>query len=172
MTHTNRPKTEKSKASTVKTQTRNLKGLFALAIFVFCLQLFIPNKVSAATTPSLGAAGTYGVLASTFTANGGVTTIIGDAGFTTLAGSGTHTVTGADITPAATQAGTDQATALASLASQACTFTFAAGAIDLASDTTHGTVGVYTPGVYCSIGAMSIGGSGTITLSGSGTFIF
>src|SRR5258708_16774697 len=145
MTHTNRPKTEKSKASTVKTQTRNLKGLFALAIFVFCLQLFIPNKVSAATTPSLGAAGTYGVLASTFTANAGVTTIIGDAGFTTLAGSGTHTVTGADITPAATQAGTDQTTAVTSLAAQSCTFPFAPGAIDLASDRTHGTAGVCAP---------------------------
>src|SRR5258708_10314329 len=172
MTHTNRPKTEKSKASTVKTQTRNLKGLFALAIFVFNLQLFIPNKVSAATTPSLGAAGTYGVLASTYT-NTSVTTINGDVGFTTapaVAPLGVHTNYGSGA-PYST-AGIDQATALASLASQACTFTFAVGAIDLASDTTHGTVGVYTPGVYCSIGAMSIGGSGTITLSGSGTFIF
>ncbi|HEX9503748.1 MAG TPA: hypothetical protein VF974_05525, partial [Patescibacteria group bacterium] len=163
---------KKSPPMVAKTQHLGFKVLALIGILALNLQLFIPNKVSAATTPSLGAAGTYGVLASTYT-NTSVTTINGDVGFTTapaVAPLGVHTNYGSGA-PYST-AGIDQATALASLASQACTFTFAVGAIDLASDTTHGTVGVYTPGVYCSIGAMSIGGSGTITLSGSGTFIF
>lgn len=58
------------------------------------------------------------------------------------------------------------------MASQPCTFEFASGAVDLASDTTHGPVGVYQPGVYCIDGAASIGGGGTITLDGAGTYIF
>ncbi|MDB5175143.1 MAG: hypothetical protein JWM81_1, partial [Candidatus Saccharibacteria bacterium] len=58
------------------------------------------------------------------------------------------------------------------LNSQPCTFNFAPGVVDLATDTTHGTVGVYTPGVYCMTGAASIGGGGTITLTGGGTYIF
>jgi len=60
---------------------------------------------------------------------------------------------------------------LTSLSGQACTFTFAPGAIDLATDTTHGPIGIYAPGVYCTSGATSIGTAG-ITLSGSGTYIF
>ncbi|MBP7884706.1 DUF3494 domain-containing protein [Patescibacteria group bacterium] len=64
--------------------------------------------------------------------------------------------------------------ALSNLNGQGCTFTFAPGAVDLATDTTHGPIGVYTGGVYCTAGissVMSIGTSG-ITLSGAGTFIF
>lgn len=131
------------------------------------------NVALAATTPSLGTASTYGILSSTFTRNIGVTTITGDLGYTTLSGGGTHTVTGSTFVVPPAQAGTDQASALSALASQSCTFTFASGAIDLATDTTHGPVGIYTPGVYCTTGAgaASIGTAG-ITLSGSGTFIF
>jgi LPXTG-motif cell wall-anchored protein len=70
------------------------------------------------------------------------------------------------------QAGIDQGSALNNLNNQPCSFNFAPGVIDLATDTTHGAVGVYTPGVYCISGAASIGGGGTITLNGSGTYIF
>jgi hypothetical protein len=69
------------------------------------------------------------------------------------------------------QAGSDQNTKLSFLNSQSCTFTFAAGAIDLSTDATHGTVGSYNPGVYCITGAASIGTSGMI-LRGDGLFIF
>ncbi len=137
--------------------------------FVLCLTG--PIAALAATTPSLGAAATYGVLASTYTDTSAATTVNGDVGFTTppaTAIAGVHVNYGSGA-PYAT-AGTDQGSALSALASQLCTFTFAPGAINLSTDTTHGTAGLYAPGVYCSSGAMSVGGP--LTLSGSGTYIF
>jgi hypothetical protein len=134
--------------------------------------LFFSSTVYAATSPSLGTASTYGVLSSTYTNTVAGTTINGDLGYTTGPGVA-PTVTGNtnDANAAYTQAGADQASALAALNSQACTFTFASGAIDLATDTTHGTLGVYAPGVYCITGAASIGAAG-IRLNGSGVYIF
>lgn len=125
----------------------------------------------AATTPSLGAAASYGVLANTYTNTVPGTTINGDIGFTTgpaVVPAGVHTNYGSGA-PYAT-AGVDQGNALSALAAQPCTFTFAPGAINLSTDVTHGPIGVYAPGVYCSSGAMDVGGP--LTLSGSGTFIF
>lgn len=126
----------------------------------------------AATSPSLESASTYAILSSTYTNTVPGTTVTGDIGFTTgpaVAPGGVHTNYGSGA-PYAT-AGTNQSSALSSLASQVCTFTFAPGAIDLATDTTHGPIGVYTPGVYCVSGAASVGTAG-ITLTGSGTYIF
>lgn len=141
----------------------------------FTLALSGPASALAATTPSLGAAATYGVLVNTYTNTVPGTTINGDIGFTTgpaVAPAGTHTNYGSGAPYAA--AGTDKSTALANLNNQACTFTFAPGAIDLATDITHGPLGVYTPGVYCASPTfpwVSLGAAG-ITLSGSGTYIF
>jgi len=126
---------------------------------------------SAATTPSLGQATSYGVLSSTFTDTSSATVVNGSVGFTTPPSTvigGTHLYYGSGA-PYST-AGTDQGAALSALAAQSCTFTFGAGAIDLSTDITHGTAGVFTPGVYCSAGAMNI--SGPLTLSGTGTYIF
>ncbi len=142
---------------------------------LYLLSLLIPAfmvgaSAQAATSPGLGLATSFGILSSTYT-NSGATTINGDLGYTTGV---TPTVTGtvhvADATYSA--AGTAQASTLGALNSQDCTYSFAAGAIDLASDVTHGPVGVYTPGVYCVTGAVTIGGGGTITLNGAGTYIF
>ena len=136
----------------------------------FVLSFFGPTTSFSATTPSLGETASYGVLGSTYT-NTTTTTINGSVGFTTgpaTAPLGVHTNYGSGA-PYAT-AGTDQGTALSALNVQPCTFTFAAGAIDLSTDTTHGATGVYVPGVYCSTGAMDIGGP--LTLNGSGTYIF
>jgi len=71
------------------------------------------------------------------------------------------------------QAGIDQGTASTTVGANVCTYTFPAGAVDLATDTSHGSIGVYTPGVYCTAAssAASIGTAG-ITLSGPGTYIF
>ena len=152
-----------------------MKLLKSAAIVSPVMVMFVlfSGAASAATSPSLGMASTFGILSSTYTNTAGGTTINGDLGYTTPPAV-TPTVNGnthhADSTY--NQAGIDQGSALSALNSQPCTFTFAPGAIDLASDTTHGVVGSYGPGVYCITGAASVGGGGTITLTGSGTHIF
>lgn len=130
------------------------------------------SLVYAATSPALGIANTFSILSSTYTNTVAGTTINGDLGYTvgppvapTVNGT-THVADGTY-----NQAGIDQGVALVALNSQPCTFSFASGPIDLATDTTHGTVGVYAPGVYCANSAVSIG-TGGITLTGGGTYIF
>lgn len=149
-------------------------NLFLIILTAFSFSLFGVGSAFAATSPSLGLANTFGILASTYTNTVGGTTINGDLGYTTgpavapTVNGNTHS---ADATY--TQAGIDQGTALTNLNSQACTFSYAPGAIDLATDvTTPDGVGQFTPGVYCIDGAASIGGGGTITLTGGGTYIF
>jgi hypothetical protein len=129
--------------------------------------------VHAATPPPLGMADSFSILSGTYSNTTPGTTINGDLGYTTPPVTA-PTVNGNTHVADATynQAGIDQGTALSALNSQPCTFSFAPGAVDLASDTTHGVVGVYPPGVYCISGAASIGGGSTITLSGAGTYIF
>ncbi len=144
-------------------------GVLSLGIAV----LTATPLVSAASSPSLGIADSFTILSGTYSNTTSGTVISGDLGYTTPPAS-PPTVNG--ITHVAdsiyNQAGIDQGTALSALSSQPCTFSFAPGAIDLASDITHGAVGVYVPGVYCISGAASIGGGGTITLTGAGTYIF
>ncbi|MFA6000017.1 MAG: ice-binding family protein [Candidatus Paceibacterota bacterium] len=149
-----------------------------ISILAIALMLSIaaPSPVQAATTPSLGLAATFGVLANTFNYNGGLTAITGDLGMSAgfPGGGASLTVSGATQTNNAawTAAGIDQNNTLsAGLAPQTCTFTFANGAVDLATDTTHGQIGVYAPGVYCINGAASVGTAG-IYLNGAGTYIF
>ncbi len=151
-------------------QSGSLKGILPLLLVVSITISFVPPAF-AATTPSLGAATGYGILSGTFTNTTAGTTVTGDVGFTTgpaVAPGGTHVNYGSGA-PYAT-AGTDQGNALSALAAEPCTFTFAPGAINLSTDTTHGPIGVYTPGVYCSSGAMNIGGP--LTLNGNGTYLF
>ncbi|HCC06355.1 TPA: hypothetical protein DEP94_03300 [Candidatus Nomurabacteria bacterium] len=131
-------------------------------------------KVFAATTPFFGVTSSYTILSSTYTNTVPGTTVTGDIGFTTppaVNPAGIHPNYGSGA-PYST-AGTDQGNLLTSLNSQPCTFTFPDTAIDLATDTSHGTIGVYSPGVYCTQAtrAASIGTAG-ITLSGAGTYIF
>lgn len=131
-----------------------------------------PLVAFAATTPTLGLAGPYGVLASTYTNTTAGTIVNGSVGFTTgpaVAPIGTHADYGSGGNYSA--AGTAQGAALGLLAAQPCTYTFPAGAINLSTDTSRGgTPGLFFPGVYCSTGAMDVGGP--VTLSGSGTYIF
>ncbi len=151
---------------------RILLGAFILP---FMFSLAGSSSASAATTPSLGVADSFGILTKTFARNFSGTVITGDLGYAAFSGTGTYTVSGATHVSdsAYNQAVTDQNTALASLNGQACTHTFPAGAVDLSTDTSHGAQGVYAPGVYCSSSAygVSIGAAGII-LSGSGTYIF
>lgn len=153
-----------------------MKILTKLSVLSILLgvQLFGAAPVAyAATSPDLGAAKSFVILSNTYTNTVAGTTLTGDLGYTTPPAVN-PTVNGTTHVANSTynQAGIDQNSALSNLNSQPCTFNFAPGAIDLASDTTHGPVGVYTPGVYCITGGASVGGGGTITLSGAGTYIF
>lgn len=125
-----------------------------------------PITALAATTPSLGAADTFGVLGGTYT-NTTVTTINGDVGYTT--GPATApTMSGGTIYGAGAptpQARTDTATALGLLDAQGCNFSYGSPT-DLSL-----LAQPLVPGVYCITAATSIG-TGGITLSGSGTYIF
>src|SRR6202030_724587 len=125
---------------------KNYKYLVVAVLAVTFVVTFTARSAVHASTPSLGAAATYGVLTNTYTNSGAATTTVnGDVGFTvapTIAPGGTHTNYGSG-SPYAT-AGSDQATALVTLNNQACTFTWNA-AVDLFLDATHGTPGVYTP---------------------------
>ncbi|MDB4939599.1 MAG: hypothetical protein JWO40_24 [Candidatus Doudnabacteria bacterium] len=138
--------------------------LMVLLVVFFVLRLGTQQVDAAATTPSLGAAATYGVLTGTY-ANTSATTINGDVGFTVapaIAPSGTHTNYGSS--DPYTAAGADQGTALSALNAETCTFIFGA-ATDLATLSQP-----IIPGVYCITGAVSI--TTGITLSGSGTYTF
>lgn len=151
---------------------KKIKLLLITALVLTVLFGRTPTMALAAVSPSLGDALNYSILADTYTNTSAGTTINGSVGFSTgpaVSPAGLHANYGSGAPYA--NAGINQATALSSLNSQLCTFTFASGAIDLATDTTHGPIGVYTPGVYCIDGAASIGTAG-ITLSGSGTYIF
>lgn len=149
------------------------KKIGILSLLAFLTVFTISPIASAATSPTLGAAATFVILSDTYTNTAPGTTLTGDLGYTTgpaVAPTVNGTTHVADSTY--NQAGIDQNAALSDLNSQPCTFDFAPGAIDLATDATHGPVGVYTPGVYCITGAASVGGGGTITLDGAGTYIF
>ncbi len=147
-------------------------GIIVGSLVMFMGGAFLPTLASAAISPTLGLANDFSILSSTYTNTAPGTTISGDLGYTTPPATAatvngiTHVADGAY-----NQAGIDQGSALVNLATQVCTFTFAAGAVDLASDITHGLVGVYAPGVYCIDGAASVG-TGGITLAGYGTHIF
>jgi uncharacterized repeat protein (TIGR01451 family) len=145
-------------------------SLMAIAIVI---GLVGPIAVSAATSPDLGSATSYAILASTYTNTTAGTNVNGDIGFTTApavhpGGVWTNYGSGA---PYAT-AGINQGSALAALAAQPCTHTFPDTDVDLSSDTSHGTIGVYTPGVYCTTATRAASLGSGITLSGSGTYIF
>lgn len=136
---------------------KNLRASLAMSLIISSLLVLFQPIVFAATTPSLRASTTYGVLANTYTDTSAATTINGDVGFTTPPATppaGVHTNYGSGAPYP--QAGIDQGSALTALAAEPCTFTFAPGAIDLSTDATHGPIGVYTPGVYCSTGAMNV----------------
>lgn len=132
----------------------------------------VRSGVFAATTPSLGAAASYGILSTTYTNSAAGTTVNGDVGFTVAPTVepdpvGGHTNYGSGGPYAA--AGANQASALTALNNEGCTFSWP-GAVDLFLDSAHGTPGTYTPGVYCSPGAFTQ--TGTITLNGPGTYVF
>lgn len=129
---------------------------------VFVVLVFA-GTTFAATTPSLGTAANYGVLASTYT-NIVAGTINGDVSYTTPPAV-FPTINGNTVVPKDPQAGIDQNAALADLNLQPCDFSFAV-ATDLSL-----LPQPLVPGVYCIASAASVGAAGVI-LDGIGTYIF
>src|SRR6478736_4142063 len=150
----------------------NIKNYFVMSVIIFSAFSMGQSGVFATSSPSLGAAGNYGILASTFTNAASGVSVAGDVGYTTAPATaalvnGTIFVNNGTYS----QAGTDQGSALSILGAMSCTQSFA-GATDLAAtNSTNQPLGHYVPGVYCISAAQSIGTAG-ITLSGSGTYVF
>jgi hypothetical protein len=152
----------------------NCSGLLVGAGFAALFSLSQSDAALAATAPSLGSTSTYGVVSSTFTnSNTSPQTIInGDVCFTTGPVTPPLTITGATVTPCPPATGVDQGVALANLNGQACTF-LGAGAIALDSVVIGvNPPGTIPPGCYSSGGAMNITVSTTVTLNGTGVYIF
>ena len=159
---------------TVSRFGRNCSRLLVSAGFVALFSLSQNGAALAATAPSLGSTSTYGVVSSTFTnSNTAPQTVInGDVCFTTGPVTPPLTITGATVTPCPPVTGVDQGAALANLNGQACTF-LGAGAIALDSVVIGANPpGTIPPGCYSSGGAMNITLSTTVTLNGTGVYIF
>jgi hypothetical protein len=146
-------------------------NLIAVAVAVAFVAGFAnPVVVSAASTPTLGTASTFGIVSDTWTnsLNAGLETAInGNVCYTTPPDTAPISINGITVTPLSQAVvpcinGAAQSTALANLNSQACT---SLGANVVLS-------GTYTPGCYSSSGTMDIALSTTVTLDGPGTYIF
>jgi Ice-binding-like len=122
----------------------------------------------AATAPSLGSAQSFAVLGGTTVTNTGPTTLTGDLGVSpgsAITGSASITLSGAThaADAVALQAQNDVTTAYNALASAPCTQSFTGTAVQVGGQT-------LTPGVYCYSSSAQL--TGTLTLNGSGVFIF
>ncbi len=135
------------------------------------LLLFIQTSPAlAATAPNLGSTNPYAIVSATFTNTTAGTTIDGDVCYTT-APAVVPFIGGATVVPCPAVTGTDQNAARADLISQDCTPIGAAVALNAIS-IGGGTPGEFPPGCYSSTGAMSITASTTVTLTGTGVYIF
>lgn len=149
---------------------RNM-GAFPVLIL---LSLAQTDAALAATAPSLGVASSFAVLGGATVTNTGATSITGDLGlspgtsitgfFGTTANEGPGVVTGVvhQTDAIAASAQTDATAAVSAITSQGCTQ-------DL-SGQDLGTVSTLTPGVYCFTSSAAL--TGTLTLNGSGVYIF
>ncbi len=153
-----------------KFKMKTMHKILTISIFIVFVVIGFNGLTMAATTPSLGTADRFAILSSTLSITT-IATVDWDVGYTTLSNPWLNLIGWTIFIPSPPQAWLDQASALSNLNGQTCTFTFAPGSVDLATDTTHGTIWIYTSGIYCIDGAASIGSAG-ITLSGAWTFIF
>ena len=154
----------------ISTDRRNRHYLLPSLRFVICLCLAQGAAAMAATAPTLGSLSTYGIVSQTYTNNLNPTIINGDVCYTTGPATPATTITGVLKVPCGAEIG-DQGAALTGLDSQLATCTTLGAAVDLSTVAVGGgTPGVIPPGCYSSTGAMSV--TSTVTLSGSGVYIF
>lgn len=153
---------------------RRHRHLAILANTGFAALLSVWSPAWAATAPSLGAAGPYGVVSSTFTnSNTSPQTIIdGDVCYSTAPTTPPLTITGATVVPCPPSVGAGQGLATANLLGQVCT-SLGGGAVALDSVIIGSNPpGTIPPGCYSSGGAMNVTLSTTVTLNGAGVYIF
>ena len=154
------------------TNTKQIKNIFVMSALLLSVVGMTSNQAFAATSPDLGAANSFGILANTYTNSGAGTSISGDLGYT-VAPANPPTVLGTtfistDAPYIAAQVAQSNAIVFLNnpVLSGNCDVSFA-GATDLSL--VNG--GVYSSGVYCIDGAATIGATG-ITLDGNGIHIF
>jgi len=148
--------------------TRNIKNYFLMFVLIVSASSMIVNYAFATTMqPNIGTASNFAVLGSSTVTNTGNTVITGNLGVspgTAITGFPPGIVFGTTYAggPVATQAHADAATAYGALTSAKCTVNEPAVA----------KIGGQTlkPGVYCFPTSAAI--TGTLTLSGSGVYIF
>jgi hypothetical protein len=147
-------------------------NLYVAFMGLFALYFLSNSGVSvAATAPNLGTTSGFGVVSSTFTNTNAATTVNGNVCFTTGPATA-YTLNGTQTVPCPAQVGADQAGALATLNGEACT-SLGAGAVALDKVVVGtNTPGIIPPGCYSSGGAMNISTLATVTLKGSGVYIF
>ena len=140
-----------------------VSALLILAAFTIAV-----NDVSAATSPSLGAAGSYSILAGSTVTNTGTTTVSGDLGVSpgsSITGFPPGIVGGTIHSGDAHAANAQLAnTAAFNNLAQTCDHRYGPGDQDLTLLSPLG------PGVYCADSSFSL--SGTLKLSGTGVWVF
>jgi hypothetical protein len=152
--------------------TMKKTALSALVIAGFAALVCGPPSVLAASAPTLGSTGTFGIVSTTLTnSNTAPRTIInGSVCGTTLNVPLPLTITGVTKQPCTSEI-SDQGSALTALLSQGTTCTPLGSAVDLSLISIGGgTPGVIPPGCYKSTGAMTVGS--TLTLNGNGVYVF
>jgi hypothetical protein len=140
------------------------------AVFIMCMFGFGTLAV-AQSAPPLGSAQTFVVLGASTVTNAGPTVIVGNLGVspgTATTGFPPGTISGGTIhsdDPAATSAQADAHTAYAAILADTC-------GPNLSGFILGTSVGATTlvPGVYCFASSAQL--TGTLTLSGAGTYIF
>jgi hypothetical protein len=145
----------------------NIKNYFVMFVLILSASSMIQNNAFATTSPNIGTASNFAVLGSSTVTNTGNTVITGNLGAgpgTSITGFPPGIVVGTTYHagPVATQAQADAATAYGALTSATCT----------TNEPTVADIGGQTlrPGVYCFPSSAAI--TGTLTLSGSGVYIF
>jgi hypothetical protein len=146
----------------------NIKSYFLMLVLIVSASSMVGNYAFAQTMqPNIGTASNFAVLGSSTVTNTGNTIIVGNLGVspgTAITGFGPGIVIGTTYAggPIATQAHADAATAYGALSSAKCT----------TNEPAVAKIGGQTlkPGVYCFPTSAAI--TGTLTLSGSGVYIF
>lgn len=128
------------------------------------------STAQAQTAPSLGAAGSFAVLAGSTVTNTGPSVVGGDLGVSpgsSITGFPPGTTLGAIDAggPTAADAQTSVTTAANALLAQACTTNFGPGNVDLGGQ-------ILTPGVYCFASSASITGTLTLNAQGNAAAVF